>query len=306
MPGRSIRIFLVDGTASGLRTAELGLSTIKAVVIPRASLSEVTRRAEVQKTGVYILVGADPDKPGVKKIYIGEGDAIFSRLTSHNREAAKDFWDEAILFVSKDENLTKAHVRYVEARLIGLARHAKRSTVTNGTEPSGQGRLPEGDEVEMEEYITQARLLLGTLGYDFFEPFLSPYDPALLTPTGAGRKLPEFVYEGDGFSAICIVDLDAGQFVVKAGSRARKTEALSLRQTYRNLRSQLLGSGVLADNSYLFTQDYSFSAVTAAAQVVSGQSVNGRTVWRTATDGKTFAEWQDAQIEGQSAFVPPE
>ena len=70
MPGRSIRIFLVDGTASGLRTAELGLSTIKAVVIPRASLSNVAKRSEPQKTGVYILIGPDSDNPGQKKVFL--------------------------------------------------------------------------------------------------------------------------------------------------------------------------------------------------------------------------------------------
>ena len=91
MTGRSIHIFLVDGAVSGLRTAELGLSTIKALVIPRASLQSVTKRPEVQKTGLYILVGKDENKPGVLKIYIGESDVILNRLSKHNKDTEKEF-----------------------------------------------------------------------------------------------------------------------------------------------------------------------------------------------------------------------
>lgn len=170
MTGRAIRIFLVDGTPSGLRTAELGMSTIKSVVVPRVSLSEAMNRAELQKTGIYILVGADLDGLGQKKIYIGESDSVINRLASHNRDSSKDFWEDAIVFVSKDQNLTKGHVRYLEARLIALAKNAKRTAVENGTAPPEQNSLPEADEAEMEEFINQAKLLLGSLGYDLFEP----------------------------------------------------------------------------------------------------------------------------------------
>jgi hypothetical protein len=295
LAGRSIKIFLIDGTASGPRTAELGLSTTKAVVVPRASLSTVAKRPELQKTGVYVLIGADSEKPGVKKIYIGEGDSILSRLVSHNSDEAKDFWSEAIVFVSKDENLTKAHARYLEARLINLAKEAKRANVVNGTEPGAEGRLPEAEAVEMEEFIGQMRLLIGTLGYDILEPLLS-------APLSLGRpgtpfsELPEFSYEGEGFSARCVVDLDAGQFVVKAGSRARAHESGSLSLTYRSLRARLREAGVLVvdGDAFRFAQDYAFAAATPAAQVVSGQSINGRIAWKA--NDRTLAQWEDDSL----------
>ncbi len=305
MPGKSIRVFLIDGTASGLRTAEIGLSTIKALVVPRASLSTGSKRPEVQRTGVYVLIGGDTSKPGTRKVYVGEGDVVLRRLTEHNKDPEKDFWDEAVVLVSKDENLTKAHVRYLEARLITLAHEAKRCTVANGTEPPEQGRLPEADTDEMEAFITQARLLLGTLGYDVFEPASAPPVPATGGATSPA-SLPEFTCSGDGFEATCAVDLGSGQFVVRSKSRARKAEAPALPSTYKALRSQLIENGVLADQGphYEFTQDYAFSAITAAAQVVSGTSVNGRTAWKTA-EGKTFAEWQDEQLPDQDASEQP-
>jgi len=254
----------------------------------------------MQKTGVYVLIGADSDNPGRRKVYIGEGDTILTRLSSHNKDPDKDFWDEAVFFVSKDENLTKAHVRFLEARLISLATAAKRATVINSTAPLEQGKLPEADEVEMNEFIVQARLLLGALGYDLFE---SPPAVVLKVPEAgavdSSPPPPEFVYSGEGFSAECVVDLDAGQFVVKAGSKARRLESPSLQPTYKNLRSQLQASGVLTSfdaSSLVFSQDYSFSAITAAAQVVSGTTVNGRTVWKTKVGDTTFADWQDEQL----------
>jgi hypothetical protein len=301
MGGRSIRIFLVDGSASGVRTAELGLSTIKALAVPRASLGGVAARSEVEKTGVYVLVGADSNSPGRKKIYIGEGDTILTRLTAHNKAEDKDFWDECVLFVSKDQNLTKAHVRYLEGRLIKLAADAKRATLTNGTAPNVVGWLPEADEVEMEEFISQARLLLGALGYDLFETQTTPAAlPAnnASTVSAQAHHVPVFTYSGDCFSATCLVDVDAGQFIVTSGSIARKAETSSLQPTYRNLRQQLLDNGVLVEhnqNSYLFTQDYPFGAPSAAAQVVSGSTVNGRAVWKT-EGGQSLADWQDAQL----------
>lgn len=297
MTGRSIKIFLIDGTFSGPRTAELSLSTTKAFVVPRTSLVASASRPELQKTGAYLLVGADSDKPGMQRVYVGEGDAILPRLISHAKDESKEFWTDAVLFVSKDENLTKAHGRYLEARLIRLAKEAKRATVVNGTEPTSEGRLPEAEVVEMEEFLTQVRLLLGTLGYDILEPQSAASGQPLI---GGSIAFPEFRYEGDGFRARCVVDPEAGQFVVKENSVARRHEGNSLSATYRNLRSQLRDNGVLIDSSegFRFSQDYAFNAATPAAQVVSGQSVNGRIVWKAGD--KTYAQWEEQQL----ALVP--
>lgn len=301
MAGRSIRIFLVDGTPTGTRTAEIGLSTIKALVVPRASLVAGMARSEPQKTGVYVLIGQDAELPSLKRIYVGEGDTIITRITTHNTDEDKDFWDEVVLFVSKDDNLTKAHVRYVEARLIALAKSAKRSNVTNVKQPSEIGKLPEADQADMEEFINQARLLLGALGYDIFEPDNEP-SPSKISATvktaTQTNSVVAFKAVG-GIDATMNVDQSNGKFVVITGSKARKTQAASLQPTYKNLREQLIKNGILVsadDQFYQFTQDYAFNAPTAAAQVVCASSANGRTFWRHKLLDQTFADWQDAQL----------
>jgi hypothetical protein len=292
VPGRAIRIFLVDGTPTGLRTAELGLSTIKAVLSPRGSLQQFAQRDESRRTGVYVLVGSDPEVPGRLKLYVGEGDDVLMRILTHDKDSAKDFWDRAIVFVSKDSNLTKAHGRFLEARLVELAQKARRCTVDNKTAPNG-GTLPEADTAEMEEFIEQAKTILAVFGVNAFEP-----EPLARSEQDDGRSTQSLALhtEGEGFEANCV--LRDGQFIVSAGSRARLAEAPSLPGGSKDQRKQLVGSGVLVQDgaALRFTQDYAFPSSSAAAQVIAGSSVSGPQYWHLA-DGRTLKEWQDAQIQ---------
>jgi hypothetical protein len=298
MAGRSITLFLIDGSASGLRWAEIGLSTIKAVVVPRASLSAASSRPELKKTGVYVIAGQDLSQPGKRRVYFGEGDVVLQRLTAHSDDEKKDFWDEAIVFVSKDENLTKSHARFLEARLIALATAAKRATIENNTAPDHAGKLPEADEAEMEEFLQQIRLLMGTFGLDVLEPSMAPVTPKM--PVLQSTQLPEFSFSGDGFGGKMQVNLDAGVFVVLKGSRMRPNAADGTAPSYKSLREQLIGSGVV-DSSFFFTQDYSFSASTAAAQVLSGQSISGNKAWKKGN--QTLGEWQQSQLSAQPSAL---
>lgn len=291
MGGRSIRLFLVDGNPTGIRTAEVGLSTIKGVYIPRGGLELFAKREEARRTGVYILAGADPATPGRTKVYVGEADEVLTRLVAHDNDLEKDFWDRAVAFVSKDQNLTKAHVRYVEARLIDLASRARRATIDNKTKPPG-GKLPEADVAEMEDFIWQVNLLLSTMGIDAFDQV-----PSASVATSESNRLdrPTFLMAGSGYSATCVV-ID-GEFVVQRGSTARIEEANSLGESTRAKRQELLASGVLvpARGAWEFTQDYAFGSASATAQVVCGANVNGRTSLKT-KEGMTFAAWQERQI----------
>ena len=133
--GTVIRLFLIDGDAQGLRTAEVMNWTGQLVVGPRSLLKNLGQRPESRKTGIYILVGRDPEDFTSTVVYVGESDNVYDRLTSHNSDPKKDFWESTILVTSKDENLTKTDVRYLESRLIGTAVRANRAKLANGTSP---------------------------------------------------------------------------------------------------------------------------------------------------------------------------
>src|SRR5450759_1638606 len=125
MPSATIKLFLPLGDAKSLRTAEISNWTGKAVAAPRTELDELLAREELEKAGVYILIGSDP-LTNAARAYIGEAEIIRERLKQHK---TKEFWVSAIVFVSKDENLTKAHVRYLESRLLGEAAQIGRFTL---------------------------------------------------------------------------------------------------------------------------------------------------------------------------------
>ena len=118
--GKTIRLYLVDGAATGPVIAEVINWTGQLMVVPRAQLSELAKREELQRTGVYILIGPDPHA-AQDRVYIGEGDDVFARLKAHDKDESKDFWTRAVTVTSKDFNLTKAHGRHLESRLVELA-----------------------------------------------------------------------------------------------------------------------------------------------------------------------------------------
>lgn len=122
--GTSIRIFLADGGADGVWVVEKSNWTGKALMAPRTRFGDLRARSDLDGPGVYLLIGPTESGLLANRVYIGETDDLPGRLDSHNKN--KEFWNRAIVFTSKDANLNKAHIRYLEARLIGLATVAKR------------------------------------------------------------------------------------------------------------------------------------------------------------------------------------
>ena len=277
MSSATIELFLLRGEAKSLRTAEISNWTGKAVAAPRTELDDLLRREEVDKAGVYILTGADPST-GSPKSYIGEAEVIRERLKQHR---SKDFWVSAIVFVSKDENLTKAHVRYLEGRLIQEATAAGRFALENSQ--SGGSKLPESDREDMEVFPSRIRQLLPVLGSDILIP---------ATPTPSKRPPGGTLYcrikgaEGRGYRT-------ADGFVVLKGSTAVLEERPSAK-TWKSvpaLRQKLIDEGAMTptDGYYLFVRDVEFSSPSAAAAVIHGGSANGLIVWKS-HDGTTLKE----------------
>jgi hypothetical protein len=277
MSTATIKLFLANGDPKRLRTGEISNWSGKAVAAPRTDLDELLAREELQKPGVYILIGTDPNE-GSPACYIGEAEVIRDRLKQHR---AKDFWIHVIVFVSKDENLTKSHIRYLEGRLIVGAQEADRFQVVN-SQTSGS-KLPESDREEMEVFLGKIRQLLPVLGSDI----LTPRPQATDVVAGPANHL---VCEIKGLKANGRRTEDG--FVVFAGSQAVKElrPSAPVRHSFVvKLRNDLSIDGTLAgQGDYLvFTRDAEFSSPSAAAAVVSGGGANGLTMWRT-NDGITL------------------
>ncbi|HYT91729.1 MAG TPA: GIY-YIG nuclease family protein, partial [Gemmataceae bacterium] len=205
------KLFLVHGDAKRLRTAELSNWTGKAVAGPRSELDGVLARDEASKSGIYFLSGIDSES-GKPTVYVGEAESIRDRLRSH---LDRDFWNHVVFFTSKDENLTKAHIRYLEGRLIEQAKSAGRALVMN--RQSSESKLPESDREDMEIFLERIHQLMPVLGADALVPIGS-------TPKGHAEK-HILVCEIKGLKATG--HLTPGGFVVLKGSQAVLKERAS-------------------------------------------------------------------------------
>lgn len=295
--GRTVRLFLVDGAATGLMTAEIMSFTGRVLVAPRSRLPDVLKRQEARGTGVYFLVGDDPNVPGQQRVYIGKSTNIGERIRSH--DSNKDFWDRLCIVTSKDQNLTEAHVGFLESRLIARAREAARASVDNSTSPEYTA-LPESDIADMLYWAEQISLLLPVLGFDVLREV--PRQVASLqaqqtslpgTPDGALElELRDMKF---GVSARAL-EVD-GEYVVLTGSTARAGGDYF--NSYAAQRQQLIDAGKLSasDDPQLlrFVQDVTFTSPSAASAVILNRNDNGRTSWHVKGSNITLAQWQDQQ-----------
>ncbi|MBL0951863.1 MAG: GIY-YIG nuclease family protein [Pseudomonas sp.] len=303
--GRSIRLFLVDGTPNGLLTAEIMNWTGHVLTGPRSKLTELVQRPECARTGVYFLVGPDPDDSLRTRVYIGESEDVAQRLKTHNRPedaGGKDFWERVCLVTSKDQNLTKAHVKYLESKLIGIAASAGRCVLSNGTAHEYAG-LPESDRADMAFFLDQIRTVLPVLGFEFLRELSKPPAPVMAESVPIIERSPRFRLDIPKFGVTAYAQEIGGEFFVLKGSRTRK-QWIGVDGGYQGLFQQLAADGVLiADGAehLAFKDDYAFASPSAAAAVVSGRSANGRVVWSVDGTGQTYAAWQDQQL---SALQP--
>lgn len=270
MPPATIKLFLPNGDAQSLRVAEISNWNGKALAAPRTELDAFFKRDELDKPGVYLLLGANAAKPFA---YIGEAEVVRDRLRQHN---GRD-WVQAMVFVSQGENLTKAHTRYLEGRLIAEASKVGRYSVTNAV--ASGAKLPESDRQDMEVFLARMRQLLPVLGCELLVSAL-PSEKATIQ---LFCRIKGLVATGRR---------TAKGFIVYKGSQAVPTLrpcVLKGGSWIPTVRQQLLQSKVLkAEKDCLrFTHDHEFKSPSAAAAIIRGGNASGLTEWKDA-HGKTL------------------
>ena len=299
--GRTLKLYLVDGTPTGVITAELGVSSVRAAMASRTALPDLIHREEAGRTGVYLLAGPDPDGSERQLVYVGEGDQVRTRLAAHDADEAKQFFTRAVLIVSKDENLTKAHGRYLESRIIAAIRDAGRAKLTNGTLPLVQG-LPEPEIADMERVLDEIETLLPVLGFDVLRPVGkgvgSSGQTAEPAPSAASTEAV-FIMKESGREAHAQESSD--EFIVLAGSHASRSENASCAEGIRRRRAQLLADGSLVPDtaglSYRFAVNAAFNSPSGAAGVIAGGSRSGPWHWKHAVSGETYGEWRKRRLK---------
>lgn len=272
--GRQIKIYLADGTVTGLRHAEIMGWTGQALLVPRNRVKQMSEWEESHKPGVYFLFGIDP-QTGSEAVYIGEAEHVAGRVYQHL--SGKDFWNEVICFTNKDENLTKAHVKYLESRLVELVVKANRCEVLNANQPP-QAALPRGDKDVMEEFISNIRVLIGALGFRVLEPLLSVNDSESGS-TEVTESSKTLTLKSSKLKA-CAKQTEEG-IVVLAGAEASLVASSSLSKGYTKIRDTLIEKQKLIEKGDKLTlqQDTLFTSPSQASAILLGYPSNGLDYW---------------------------
>lgn len=298
--GRSLELFFVDGRSDGMLTAEVFNWTGHVLLAPRTQISEALKRDQASRTGVYLLIGEKDNGPYV---YIGEGEDVAERIRNHDYK--KDWWDKAVLITSNDGNLNKAHVKYLEARLIEQARAAARVTLDNGNTPTRPG-LSEAQKANMETFFEHVLMILPALRIDCLENNARPLSLDESARRAKTSDVPIFEINATRHKITAKAKLDNGEFVVEKGSLCKKEWTNSQHQSYCNLHDELRKAGMLQESGphLVFMENYAFKSPSAAASVVLARTASGPIEWKVAGSKKTYGEWEAEKLNPEQGDAP--
>lgn len=293
---RSLELFFIDGRPDGMLTAEVFNWTGHVLLAPRTRLQAVLARPEARFTGVYLLLGESDGEPTA---YIGEAEDMAERIRTH--DLTRDWWTQVAFITTSANALNKAHVRYLEARMIAEARKAARSRLDNRTNPPPTS-LSEAGRANMEAFLAYLFMVLSAIRVELFETGRRPAEATTLPAT-----LPElpasvvaFELESRKHGLRAIAHLIGGEFVVQKGSRAQLTwvgNETRRPDTYIARHAEVVASGVLRPDgpSGVFVEDFAFRSPAEAAAVILGRLAASQE-WREATTGRTYRDWEAAQL----------
>lgn len=272
--GKTIQVFLTDGTPRGIKVADITSNIEQALFIPRSQLQEAYNRKEASRPALYFLFG-ELDGSLKPAVYIGQSTKGLDRIKGHNRDEQKDFWNYSVLVTSKTNSYTQTHITYLEEMAISVARESNRYYVTNKDQPK-KVAVPETLEADLLDSFDTIKVLLSTLGFTLFDS---------IKQTKKTAKL--YYCKGNGVTATGEY-LEDG-FVVHKGSQAKLDLVKSA--SFVSRREKLLNSGILKEKNGVleFDEDYLFSSPSSAGSQVLGRNTNGWDKWKT-KDGKTLDE----------------
>lgn len=283
--GKTIKLFLIDGDPNGRISGELSNWTGKAYKIPRIKIKDCIDRPDLNNTGVYLLFGKD--ETGKDLVYIGEAEVVLKRLIQHLTQ--KDFWNEAIVFISKDDNLNKAHIKYLENGLYERAKKVNRYKVDNSSVPT-QSSIAESDRAEMEEFMENIKILINALGHKVFE------EKRELKSAHQQEKETFYIKAARGAEAQGEPTSDG--FVVFKDSKVAISTVPSITSNFKRLREELIENGIIIEKNkeLVISEDYVFSSPSTAAVIVLGRNANGLTEWKL-KDGTNLKTYESKKIE---------
>ena len=285
MKPKTIITYLVNWNPQWIKTVELSNWIGKTLVIPRSQLKETKDRVEMKQPAIYFLFGKDEDDNDVA--YIWEAENVYQRLLNHDTN--KDFWNYVVVFVSKDNNLTKADVKFLEAKAINKAKLVNRYVLTNSVAPI-PNNLPEYQESTMDEFLENIDLLISAIWFPILKEFVKNVQ---------NKDEKEYFLTARGSDAHWLYTEEG--FLVLKGSvgpvEMVKSEIENKQYAFRH-RPKLLKKWVITEdwNMIRFEQDYLFNTPSSASNILLWSASNWWVAWKD-VNGKTLDENERQGLE---------
>ena len=275
---KTIQIFLPGGDPRGIRVAEITTRIVQVIEVPRSLLQAFFKMPESEQVALYFLVGNAEDEAD-PKVYVGQTGDVRARLASHDQK--KDFWQRALVLISRTNSLTQTHALFLEWFCLQAVRKAGRYADENGNSGS-KPHTPPPLEADCYEIFDTGRTLLATLGYPLFD--------AVADTTSLSQTDETFFCKSAGIDGRGLYTPEG--FVVLKGSIGRRANVPSMAGTSEErFRQKLVEAGIMTEqgDSVVFTKDHLFNSPSMAVIALLGSTANGWKTWRDAS-GRSLDE----------------
>ena len=287
---RTILTILHDNSATGIKTIEFSNRLVKGISIPRSELKKLNIKTlpEITYSWVYFLIGETEDDE--LRVYIGQAVNLQKRLEQHTKSEDKEFWTIAIAFTTKEAGLNESDINYLEKELINRATKTERCIIENKN-TWNTCLIPLHKKADMEDFIYDLEILLGSLGYLFLTPFINSKSHQ--------EHKEEFYLKIKGNLAIGYLTQEG--FLIKKGSTWPKDMVPSAIRNqdycYRH-RPRLIENWIIEERGeqIIFLKDYLFNSPSWAWCVVTGSSCSWRTEWKNKEGvnlSERFRSWEE-------------
>lgn len=278
----------MDGEPKGRIKCTLANWTGVAYKIPRTKIEQSKNIDLLSQSGVYFLFGKSEESDD-DVVYIGQAgtrknnEGVLNRIIEHKRSTEKDYWTEAVIFITANNSFGPTEISYLENRFYTLARGNNRLLVKNSIEPTS-GNVTEEKESELEEFVDYAEIIIGTLGYNLFEPLL-PSNRMVEEPEKIADELLLFLKRKSRKSNQ-IIEAQCKQtaegFVVLRGSRVERIDSPAIPASIKIMREK-----AEIGNDGILQEELLFKSPSYAAAFILGMNTNGKVDWKTA-EGKSL------------------
>ncbi|CEQ06456.1 DUF4357 domain-containing protein [Paeniclostridium sordellii] len=294
--GKTINTYLINENQYGPKTIEIKNWVGKAMYSPVNNLAQLLKtREEFDKPGIYFLKSQSDKDIYTEKIYVGEGECVKDRLASHLVDENRDF-DECIVFISKDDMLTKAHIRYIEAKAIKEIKKLNNSELENKNEQKFP-KLSESDISDVEYFFEEMKIIMPLASFNCFKSNITNISKNEHEKEETKKRISEYTFyiDRNGIKATAIENEEG--FIVLKGSSCKKQSNKSMKKDRKVLKKKLIESGILIEKEdvYIFKEDTIFKSSSQASSIILGSQTSGPQSWKT-KDNKTYKKFVEYNL----------